>query len=505
MISPAEGESAGAIVFSVVPKGRTPVMSDETQAVRKPPSLYHNYISFAGTAIVVASFASIFLLVLIELTGNTSSPYLGIFAYVLVPSVLVFGLFVILVGILFERRRRRRFPESEILAYPTIDLNDPRKRRFFLAFLGVAFVFISISAFGSFRAYEHTESVAFCGETCHTVMKPEFVAFQNSPHARLRCVDCHVGSGAEWYVRSKLNGVHQLYAVTLGSYEKPIKTPVENMRPARDTCAQCHWPDKFWGNQLKVFDEYAYDEKNTRREIRMLINVGGGNSGSGPEKGIHWHMNLANEISYIATDQQRQVIPWVQAKDANGNVTVYVAANSELTPDQIVKSPKRIVDCIDCHNRPAHIYNPPDVSLDAALLAGRLDATLPYLKRQAVEVLTRPYTSNDEAVKSIATNLDGFYRTNYPAVYADKHPLIEGAITEVQRIYQTNFFPEMKTVWQAHSRGPFQKRGYQLEAEVIDLPCSWRQTIFLHGGRTHGSAHGKQEGGGREGDRSRVE
>lgn len=423
-------------------------MDEESDTVQKTPSLFHNYLSLVGAAIVLACLASIVLLFMIELTGTNSSPYVGIFAWVIIPSILVFGLIVIGLGMLVERRRRHGLSNVEAAAYPTIDLNDPRRRRFFLIFVALTFVFVSVSAFGSFRAYEHTESVAFCGETCHTVMKPEFVAFQNSPHARLRCVDCHVGSGAEWYVRSKFNGVHQLYAVIFGKYDKPIKTPVQNMRPARDTCAQCHWPEKNWGTQLKVFNEYAYDEKNTLRQTRMLINVGGGSSETGPVSGIHWHMNLANEITYVATDQQLQVIPWVQAKDRKGNVTVYVSSNTQ--PEQMEKAPKRRMDCIDCHNRPAHIYNPPDVSLDNALATAKLDVSLPYLKRQAVEALSRPYVSNDEALKSIASAVDGFYRANYSALYAEKRSSIDGAIAEIQRIYQTNFFPEMKTDWQAH-------------------------------------------------------
>jgi len=423
---------------------------DEPQTTQKIPSLFQNYISLIGTAIVLACLASILLLFLIEITGSNKSPYIGIFAWVVAPSILVLGLIIIGIGMLLERRRRRSQSSFELATYPKLDLNDPRKRRFFLIFVVLTFVFVSISAFGSFRAYEHTESVSFCGETCHTVMKPEFVAFQNSPHARLRCVDCHVGSGAEWYVRSKFNGMHQLYAVTLGSYEKPIKTPVENMRPARDTCAQCHWPEKNWGTQLKEFNEYAYDEKNSLRQTRMLINVGGGNSGTGPTNGIHWHMNLANEITYIASDQQRQVIPWVQQKDSNGNITVYVARNSQLTAEQVKQTPTRRMDCIDCHNRPAHIYNPPDVIVDNALAAGRLDVSLPFLKRQSVEALAQPYATNDEALKSIGSRIDGFYRSNYAELFTQKRAAIDGAISELQRAYQINFFPEMKTDWQAH-------------------------------------------------------
>lgn len=222
------------------------------------------------------------------------------------------------------------------------------------------------------------------------------------------------------------------------------------MRPARDTCANCHWAEKFWGQQLKTFNSYAYDEKNSLREIRMLINVGGGSPETGPVSGIHWHMNLQNEVTFIASDEQRQIIPWVQAKDSSGKTTVYTARNSQLTSAQIASAAKRRMDCIDCHNRPAHIYNPPDLALDKSFAANKLDASLPYLKRQAVEFLSRPYTSNDQAVKGIASGLDAYYRTNYGEIYAQKRGAIESSIKEVQRIYQINFFPEMKTDWQAH-------------------------------------------------------
>lgn len=413
-------------------------------------SLFRNYISMVGAAVAFACLASILLLFLVDITGRRNSPYIGIFAWVIIPSILICSLLAIAVGLLRERRRRRSLSAAGAAAYPSIDLNDPRRRKFFLIFIAITFLFVSISAFGSYQAYEQTESVAFCGQTCHTVMKPEFVAFQNSPHARLQCVDCHVGEGARWYVKSKLNGVHQLYSVTFGTYDKPIKTPVANMRPANDTCAHCHWAEKFLGSKLKVFDRYAYDENNTRRRIRMLMNVGGGNPDTGPVSGIHWHMNLTNEINFIATDQQRQIIPWVQARDRNGNLTVYVAANSTLTPEQIDKAPKRRMDCIDCHNRPAHIYNPPDAVVDNAFAANRLDVSLPYLKRLAVEALSKPYTTNDEALKTIASSLADYYRTNHAALYSEKRASVDGAIAEVQRIYQLNFFPEMKTDWQAH-------------------------------------------------------
>jgi hypothetical protein len=425
-------------------------MSDEAPASVKAPTLFRNYISFAGALIVAASLASIILLFLIELTKAADNPYLGIFTYVILPAFLILGLVVIVAGMVFERRRRKRSPESEIAAYPRIDLNDPRQRRIAFSLVGFSFIFVFMSAFGSYRAYEFSESVEFCGKTCHSVMKPEHVAFLATSHARIRCVDCHVGHGAQSYARSKLNGARQLYSLAFNKYSKPINTPVQNMRPANETCEQCHWPSKFYGAQLKTFNHYAYDEKNSLRQTRMLINVGGGNPDTGPVAGIHWHMNLGNEVSYIATDSHRQVIPWIRVKDRQGNVTEYYDRTRPLSADQIASEEKRRMDCIDCHNRPAHAYLPPDVALDQSFAAGRLDPSLPYLKRQAVESLNKPYATEDEALKAIGTGLEGFYRANYSDLYSQRGDAVKSAISETQRIYQTYFFPEMKTNWETH-------------------------------------------------------
>jgi hypothetical protein len=424
---------------------------EEVTVAPKVPGLFRNYISFAGAAIAAAGFVSIALMILLELTGSEDhNPYLGIFTYIIFPAVMGFGLLLIPVGMLWERRRRRRLLPEEIVAFPILDLNNPQRRRSFVTFLVLMFIFLFMSAFGSYRAFEHTESVQFCGQTCHTVMKPEFVAYQASPHARVKCVECHVGPGADWYVRSKISGAYQLYAVAFKKYPKPITTPVHNLRPAQDTCEKCHWPEKFFGAQLKVFNRFGYDEANTHSQTRMLINVGGGNPAAGQVAGIHWHMNIANEISYIPADEQRQVIPFVRMKDPAGRVTDYFADGVSMTPEEIARAPQRRMDCVDCHNRPSHIYVPPDRAVNDAFVAGRLDPSLPYLKRQAVQTLTKSYQTTDEALQTIASDIEGFYRTSYPEVAARQGESIGRAVAELQRIFQTFIFPEMKVDWKTH-------------------------------------------------------
>lgn len=460
----------------------------------KVPSLFRNYISFVGTAIVLASVASGILLFLMEITSKQENPYLGIITYIVFPSVLIFGVLIIILGLFIERRRRRLASPDTALAYPRLDLNEPHARRAFFVFLTMMFLFISASAFGSYRAYEYTESVEFCGATCHTVMKPEYTAYKAGAHARVGCVGCHVGPGAGWYVRSKLSGAYQLYAVTFNNYPRPITTPVHNLRPAPETCEQCHWPEKFFGAQLKVFNHYAYDEKNSFRQMRMLINVGGGSPATGAVAGIHWHMNIANVIDYISTDSQRQVIPWIRIKDPQGNVTEYFDRVRPPTAEQMATIEKRRMDCVDCHNRPAHAYLPPDLAVDQSLAAGRFDPSLPYIKRQAVEVLNKPYTTEGQAVQAIGQSLDSFYRTNYGALYAQKPDLIKAAISETQRIYSTYFFPEMKTNWSTHPNniGHFYSSGcfrchdgehFSKDGKVIRNDCNICHTVLSDSAR----------------------
>lgn len=401
-------------------------------------------------SITLASVTSIILLLLISFTSSQETPYLGILTYILLPAGLLVGVLVIFLGVVIERWRRRKLSPEQIAAYPILDLSGPRRRRKFLVFVFFTVLFLFISAFGSYRAFEYTESVEFCGQRCHEVMKPEFTAYLAGSHARVRCVDCHVGAGADWYVKSKLSGAYQLYSVTFNKFSRPITTPVHNLRPAQETCEQCHWPEKFFGAQMKVFNHYGNDEKNTLHQLRMLINVGGGSPTTGQVTGIHWHMNIANEVTYIANDEHRQEIPWVRIKDRYGNVTEYFDRTKPLSKGEIASASPRKMDCMDCHNRPAHVYLPPDVAMDQALTAGLADASLPFLRREAVAALSGKYDTNEEALGAIESRINDFYRINYPDVFGQKQDAIQRSIAAIQGVYQNYFFPEMKTDWQTH-------------------------------------------------------
>lgn len=420
----------------------------EDKVVERAPTLFRNTVSLVGAAIAALTAVNIAFLVFVDYFHP--SPYVGIFAYMVLPAILIFGLALIPVGMWFERRRRHKLAPGEVPTYPRLDLNSPAVRRNVLAFIAFSVVFVALSTAGSYRAYEYSDSVRFCGETCHKVMEPEYTTYLQSPHARVACVDCHVGPGAGWYVRSKLSGAYQVYAAAFDKYPRPIPTPVANLRPAQQTCEQCHWPRRFYGAQLKVFTHFGYDEKNTPRQHQMLINIGGAEPSAGMPSGIHWHMNIANKVTYIATDAQRQVIPWVQIEDQQGHITVYQSKDSPLKPEQMAGASKRLMDCIDCHTRPSHVFTPPDQSIDNSLLAHRLDPQMPFIKEQAVTALTVSYNNTEQAKAGIAKALTDFYSSKYPDKYGASSEALQQAIREVQRVYSTTIFPYMKVDWRTH-------------------------------------------------------
>jgi len=378
------------------------------------------------------------LLFFIDAVSPTSNPYIGILAYLVAPGFFFLGTALVVAGAWRRRRRLARVEHLTSALHIDIDFGRVRDRRILTFFIPATAGFLLVTAMGSYHSYAFTESVTFCGETCHTVMAPEFVTYSHSPHARVACAECHIGKGAKWYVRSKLSGTYQVYATLAHKYATPIATPLKNLRPAQETCEQCHWPAKFVGDVDKTYNYYLPDQSNSLYSLRLLLKVGGGDPTHGPVGGIHWHMNVANKIEYIAADESRQKIPWIRVTDKQGVVTEYRAA--KFTND-VSAMPVRRMDCMDCHNRPAHKFNSPESAVNLAMALGDIDHGLPWIKTNAVGVLCRTYTNEVEALQQIATTLSDRYTND---------TRIRPAIAAVQRIYQDNFFPEMKSSWRAY-------------------------------------------------------
>jgi hypothetical protein len=414
----------------------------------KLPKLAYNSISITGTILAVITGLLMALFLVFQALQEESNPYVGIFIYMILPPILLFGLILIPIGMIRRKKIVEKLGGAPAPQWPHIDLNNTSHRNAFFVFVFGTLAFALIGVVGGYQTFHYTESVTFCGETCHTVMKPENIAYKSSPHARVTCTSCHVGEGANWYAKSKLSGAYQVYATTFNKYPRPIPTPIKNLRPAQETCEKCHWPEKFFGGQQRRFNHYIYDEENTPWPINLLIKTGGGDPKTGQTAGIHWHMNIGPKVEYIPRDEKRQDIPWVRVTDRRtGRVTVYQDEESPLTEEEITSATPRVMDCMDCHNRPSHKFHSPDYAIDRAILTGQVDPNLPNIKRIAVEAMEEEYETEETAMQDIATKILDYYKENFPD--ADR-VVIEQAILATQRQFSQNIFPEMKVRWAAY-------------------------------------------------------
>jgi hypothetical protein len=399
-------------------------------------------VSAIGVALTTASAFFFFILLLLQALGFLENPYTGILVFLIVPALFLVGLLLIPIGLRLERRRERAGVAAP--AWPRIDLNDPTQRHALLIVASLTLANVAILSVASYGAVEYSESQQFCGQACHAVMEPEFTAHQSGPHAQVHCVACHVGPGAGGFISAKLNGTRQLWLASTGTFNRPIPTPIESMPDVRTSCEQCHWPDRFVGDKVKVLYEHANDEANTETKTTVRLHVGGPVSGSGSGTGIHWHMNRANEIEYVALDEKREQIPYVRVATPDGRVREYFAEG--VAAADLAGKPRRRMDCLDCHNRPAHRFGAsPERAVDAAIGEGRISGKIPFIRRDAVRALMAPYASHEVAVPEIERALRDAVNARLPHAFEEAD--LRRAIGVTQAIYRSSVFPSMKVGW----------------------------------------------------------
>ncbi|MBI4285419.1 MAG: NapC/NirT family cytochrome c [Chloroflexi bacterium] len=327
-----------------------------------------------------------------------------------------------------------------------MDRHHPRHREklLFLMFAGaIGLVLLVISGF---QLMEFTDSTAFCGRLCHGVMYPEYTVYQASPHSRVTCSECHVGPGASYMVKSKVSGMPMVVALATNKFHRPIPTPVENLRPAPETCEKCHRPERFAGDLVRVHTTFATDENNTRKVDTRVLRVGGGESEVARD--IHWH--IAASVWYLAMDQKRQDIAWVGVQQSDGTLVEFIDPRKaeQVTPERIAKE-KRLMDCVDCHNRATHIFDSPSNLIDSALTQGEIDAGLPFIKKVGVEALD-PVNSSLEAANAKVEAIRDFYRANYPELAQQKSTEIDRAIAALKGVATLTTFPDMHVDWNTY-------------------------------------------------------
>ena len=405
-------------------------------------SITGNAISLIGTALALASVLLIVSLFAIQQMGYEGGPYLGILTFLILPMLAIVGLLMIPVGNLLWRRKIRRGGDTDVPALPVFDLNIAKTRNWLLIFVAITMVNVVILSAASYKGIHYMETTEFCGLSCHSVMEPEHTAHSRSPHSRVACAGCHIGPGADWFVKSKLDGAWQLVSVAFDLYPRPIPTPLHDLRPARDTCEQCHWPTKHVGDKLRVIKHYKEDEANTELTTALILKVGGA---EGLESsGIHWHVDPGMSIRY-RSDESREDIYEVEYTNADGEVTNYA---DRRAPDE--GGVWRTMDCVDCHNRPSHIYQPAHSEVDRIINEGRVDRSLPFVKREGLRLIDAQYPSHEEARTAISEGLQQFYAENYPDIAESKADAISAAAEALGDAYSVNVFPGMEVWWDTY-------------------------------------------------------
>ncbi len=403
-------------------------------------SLVRHPVSIAGVVLTTASAVAFLALLVALLAGLFNNPYAALVVFIALPALLVVGLLLIPAGMWLERRRLVREPGAA-REWFVIDFRSARTRRLALTIIALTVVNGSIILLAGYGGLHSMESPSFCGQTCHTPMHPQYTAWQGAPHSQVACVQCHIGEGGHAFVRYKMNGMRQLYHVVTGSYPRPIPG-VADLRPAPEVCSTCHWAGKGFGDVIRVKREYASDETNSETATILQMFVGGPGAPTASGRAIHWHADPRVRIDFIFTDAERQTIPFVKYTDAQGTVREYSAPGT--TPEQLAKGTWRSMDCVDCHNVVAHRVAPTaEQAVDAALAAGGIDRTLPFVRREGVRLVKSTYPSSEAAGQAIEQEL----RRVYASSGADVAPQVTRTASALRAIYARNVFPDMKVTF----------------------------------------------------------
>jgi len=458
----------------------------------KNPRAFYNWLSLTGFIITANSLILILTLYLFSVLSSQGNAYLGLFIYIILPVFLVLGLILIPLGVVLYIRKRKSQLQSED-SWPVIDLNKRQDWATVVKIFLITMLLLVASAMGSYRAYEYTESVEFCGKLCHQVEEPEYVSYQHSSHARVTCVVCHVGEGADWYVKSKMSGLYQVYSVMFKKYPRPIATPIHNMRPERETCERCHWPEKFYSRKLRVQRSYLADSANTEWNLSLVMKIGPEFSPMGLTEGIHWHINKNFKIEYVANSRNRESIPWVKLTNLKtGEVKTFIDEENPIDKKSLDKLEVRIMDCMDCHNRASHLLKSAPDYIDNALITGLIPKNIAYIKKAAMEALKNPYPDTNTAMHDIRETVQTYYKLHHPEVWKNEEQIVQKAIAAMQGEYKLNAFPYMRAdasqypnhIGHLESEGCFRCHSDRLKTykgETISRNCELCHTIIAQG------------------------
>jgi hypothetical protein len=395
-----------------------------------------NWISLCGVVLVTTAGLAWMFLLPVLLSAAHANPYLGLLTYIALPAAFFGGLALIPLGI-WWRRRSDPLGRRQSVQFPPLDWHHPELRKLATFVAITTGLNLLIGTQLTYRAVEHMHSVSFCGQTCHTPMTPEFTAYLSGSHNHVECATCHVGPGAQAFVESKWNGAGQLISLIQNSYSRPIATPVRHLRPAREICLGCHSGRPAGGAKLRVIRDFSEDEANSPASTVLMLNLGDAKRGTG----IHGaHLAEGVTIRY-GSDEKRTTIAWVERRSQSGI--------QRFTSDATLQGPvvEREMDCLDCHNRPAHTFEVPARAVNQALDRGDLPSDLPFVKREALRLMQAAYPTREQGMVAIRAKLAGFYTQTYPQLARLRNNQIERSGQVIADIYGRNVFPDMKVSW----------------------------------------------------------
>jgi hypothetical protein len=447
-----------------------------------------NKFSMIGVILTTSAFLLFILFEFSIATGWVDNAYLGLISFLALPAIFMVGLVLIPFGWwVYSKKRNRPFLDLFAEHFSDEDLRakaqGARVVRFVALLTVINVIFLGVIGTSTIH---YMEGSKFCGTACHGVMGPEWATYQKSPHSQIRCVECHVGEGTEALIDSKLNGAWQMVSASFNLYDRPIHTPVHNLRPARDTCEECHWPEKFHGNRISNRISFKRDSTSTPMYTTLMLKIGSGHEGNA--SGSHWHVAEKNSVRYVSAHDKREEMIWVEVLLEDGTWKRYTNTDyyeSEASSHEDV----RVMDCVDCHNRVTHIYKPPGKAIDSRMALGEIDRTIPFIKRKAMDVLMNNYPDKETGLATIEVGLRNYYLTSFPELFPEREADIDEAIATIQAVYERNIHPNMNIGWGAypshlgHQDGPgcFRCHDTALKTETgesIPMDCTLCHSIL---------------------------
>lgn len=414
-------------------------------------AMWKTPLGLIGVATTTISVVLMLIGLALDMLGLVDNPYFAALCYMILPGFMVLGLMVIPLACYVHSRH---WLSDSLGAELTdnalcIDLSNAKHRKYIIGFLALTVLNVSILVVIGYEGYHFTDSPYFCGKLCHQVMDPEYTAYKRSAHAKVKCVECHIGPGVSWFVKAKISGLRQVAAVLTDDYSRPIPSPVEHLRPARDTCEECHWPEKFHGKRVKTFVRFYNDDQENPEKQDIALHIGGRNPKTDKFEGIHWHVSSNVKVEYQPLNRKRTAIGTVRVTLPDGVTEEFTKDAEEASEEAAGEELEwRTMDCIDCHNRPTHVYDRLEEKVDFGLLSRRIEPSLPGIREDSLTVLEKEYTSRDQAEAEMIKTLIELQAARHGNQYVEENgELLVKAGQYLLEAYLNNIWPAMNITW----------------------------------------------------------